>query len=242
VRAAAARRWRNTTTRAKPALLAAIAAEKSGRARRRMVEALGEYRRDRGLIPELKKDRRTRTPATIVRAAALESLAQIDAAGEYEYLKGKTAVNSHHQVIRRTVFTIWGDHDDGGRSRCCSTPRLPGATPRRGASPPTCSARWARTSRQGPAAENPRTADRDDRRPAFRTRSAAMDALGTLGRPGSHPSASRRGATAHVGRPAETGAGRCSLRRTTAAYKEEGEAGEAAPKSVGRPQGTTRTS
>src|SRR5207245_191772 len=40
---------------AKSAIVAAIAAEKSGRARHRMVESLGRFRRDRGLIPELKK-------------------------------------------------------------------------------------------------------------------------------------------------------------------------------------------
>jgi aminopeptidase N len=171
----------------KSALLAAIAAEKSGRARYRMAGALGEYRRDRSLIPELKKIA-DRDPSDNVRAAALESLAQIDAAGEYEYLKGKTAVASHHQVIRRTVFSIWADHDERRAIPLLLDATLPGRNPE---------TRGAAAYALGPLGKE--LDDKVLRRkirerlvemiddPQFRTRSAAMDALGTLGDPAAIP-------------------------------------------------------
>ena len=90
-------------------LFAAIRAEKSGRVRRRLVEALGEFKFEKSLIPDLKKIIEG-DPSDHVRAAALDALGEFDAEGQFEYFKGKLNTPSHHEEIRGTVLRSWGAH------------------------------------------------------------------------------------------------------------------------------------
>jgi aminopeptidase N len=168
-------------------VLAAVLAEKNGRARYRMTEALGQFRRDRGLIPELKKIADSDVSDN-VRAAALGALGEIDAPGEFEYLKSKTAVTSHHQVIRHTVFTVWSEHDERRAIPLLLDATLPGRVPETRGSAARALGSLGRDLDDKVLMKKIR--ERlvemiDD--PQFRTRSAAMGALGELADPAAIP-------------------------------------------------------
>lgn len=171
----------------KAAILSALTTEKSGRARIRMAEALGRFRRDRSLIPALKRIAETDVSEN-VRAAALESLAEIDAAGEFEYLKGKTGVASHHGIIRRTVFSVWADHDETRAIPLLIDATLPGRVPETRGSAARALGSLGRNLDASP--QKNRIRERliellDD--PQFYTRSQAIGALGELADPAAIP-------------------------------------------------------
>jgi aminopeptidase N len=166
-------------------ILRALTVEKSGRARSKMAGALGRFR----VVPELVLALKRIAASDVsdyVRASALQSLGATGT--EYEFLKSQAAGDSHRQIIRETVFSIWGER---GERR--AIPMLLGAT-RPNLEPEVPAAAARALGALGKNLDDPirkkqireRLVEMIDA-PRLIVRSAAIRALGDLGDPAALP-------------------------------------------------------